>query len=525
MTIEATAGAQTSANSTALPRRKFGELVAISIYWFALNFHWAALPIFIVPPQVIALLYRAAPPGVSATDWVNGNKAFALAVVVVPGLIVALIANPFFGLLSDRTPGRFGRRRPYVLIGTVVNVGGLALMAFLPSALVRDGSGQVLSPAMLALIVGLMLTQLANNAAAAPFHALLPDLVPEQQRGTASGIMGLAYWLGTIGGSLLPFIFALDYGKLLDGIITYQGLQQQIVFAYATIAGIVLLMAILTTILVREKPWQSSQMSASKRAAEAHTVRDLVLTVIAVIAGITVLQGVFSLVRIPASDKSAQALELVGLVIAGIGAARAFNFRPRRNPDFSWVLATRFLVMMGVYIVEAFLQLYMRDVAHVDPATSTAEFLILLTVTATLSTAFAGWASDRIGRKRLVYISGTFMAMVGAAFVLAPYLVPGHVFTLALAAAGVFGLGFGAYVSVDWALVADVLPSEETFARDMGVWNICLTIPQVLAVVFGAWLLTTFGYGNLGYSTLFISFVVFCVLGTITVRNIKGVKR
>jgi MFS family permease len=508
MSIEATAGAQVTTGAGALPRRKFGELVAISIYWFALNFHWAALPIFIVPPQVIALLYRSAPPGVSTVDWVNSNKAIALAVVVVPGLIVALIANPLFGLLSDRTPGRFGRRRPYVLLGTLGNVGGLALMAFLPGVLIRSGSGQVLSPAMLALIGGLMVTQLANNAAAAPFHALLPDLVPKEQRGTASGVMGLAYWLGTIFGSLLPFVFVLDYGKLLDGVVTYQALQRQIVYGYATIAGVVLVMAILTTVLVREVPWQPSQMSAAKRAAEVHTVRDLILTVVAVIIGVAL-----------------QVLQLLGVGIAGIGAARAFNFRPRRNPDFSWVLATRFLVMMGVYIVEIYLQYYMRDVAKVDPATGTTEFLILLTVTATLSTAFGGWASDRVGRKRMVYVAGAFMAVVGAAFVLAPYLVPGHVFALALIAGGIFGLGFGAYVSVDWALVADVLPSEETFARDMGVWNICLTVPQVLAVVFGAWLLTTFGFGNVGYSTLFISFVIFCVLGTITVRNIKGVAR
>ncbi|MBF6592792.1 MAG: hypothetical protein IVW57_19950, partial [Ktedonobacterales bacterium] len=79
MTLEATSGATSVAASPAdaLPRRSFGGLVAISIYWFALNFHWAALPIFIVPPQVIALLYRAAPVGTGATSqsWVDGHKA------------------------------------------------------------------------------------------------------------------------------------------------------------------------------------------------------------------------------------------------------------------------------------------------------------------------------------------------------------------------------------------------------------------------------------------------------------------
>ena len=104
------------------------------------------------------------------------------------------------------------------------------------------------------------------------------------------------------------------------------------------------------------------------------------------------------------------------------------------------------------------------------------------------------------------------MAVVGVAFIAAPYLFPGAVLQLALGAAFVFGLGFGAYVSVDWALVADVLPSEATFARDMGVWNIALTLPQVFAVVLGGWLLllgVALGNSGLGYTLLFVAFVAF----------------
>ncbi len=114
-----------------LPKRSLGGLIAISIFWFALNFHWAAVGVLLVPSQVIGLLFQQAPAGslASQADWVDANKGLALAVVVAPGLIVALLANPFFGLLSDRTPGRFGRRRPYILGGTAVNVVGLAMMA------------------------------------------------------------------------------------------------------------------------------------------------------------------------------------------------------------------------------------------------------------------------------------------------------------------------------------------------------------------------------------------------------------
>jgi MFS family permease len=193
------------------------------------------------------------------------------------------------------------------------------------------------------------------------------------------------------------------------------------------------------------------------------------------------------------------------------------------------VVLTRMLVVMGVQIVQTFLTFYMKDVVHADsPESAATLFVIILTFGALASTVLAGWASDRVGRKRMVYISGSFMAAVGAAFIFAPYLVTTGLLTVILIAGAIFGLGYGAYLAVDWALVADVLPSEETFARDMGVWNIGLTLPQVLAAVFGGWLIglgIALGSLQLGYTFLFVGFVVFCVSGTVTVRYIKGVAR
>ncbi len=79
------------------------------------------------------MLFQQAPAGSLASQADLGQMPtqgrIGAAIVVAPGLIVALLTNPFFGLLSDRTPGRFGRRRPYVLGGTLVNVVGLAMMA------------------------------------------------------------------------------------------------------------------------------------------------------------------------------------------------------------------------------------------------------------------------------------------------------------------------------------------------------------------------------------------------------------
>jgi MFS family permease len=511
-----------------LPRRSVGGLIAISLFWFALNFHWGAVTGLIVPSQVLALLLREAPAGTSANQWVQGYAPITEAAIAVPGLIVALLANPFFGLLSDRTPGRLGRRRPYILAGTAVNVLGLGLMALGPAAVIGSHSGNALAPSIVVVIVGLLVTQLSNNAAAAPFHALLPDLVPSEQRGVAAGIMGLAQLLGNIGGALVPRFFGFDPNALFANKQSFDAYYADIIHAYATVAIVIVVLAVLTALTVREQPWSPAPGAAGDAALD-HTWRDLLLTLLAVVAVVGVYVALLNAhLGLTLSTDSLNVAFLVAVVVAGIGAVRAFDFRPRRYPDFTWVLLTRLFVMMGIYIVYNFLELYMLYVAHAaNAATAAGNFLIILTITATLSTAFAGWASDRLGRKRMVYVSGAFMALVGAAFVLAPYFVPADILTVAYAAGAIFGLGYGAYVAVDWALVADVLPSEATFARDMGVWNIVYTIPQALAVVFGAWMIalgTSLGSTTLGYSFLFVTFAVFCVLGTVTVRNIKGVK-
>src|SRR5579859_3880575 len=165
-----------------LPKLPWTQIMAISIFWFALNFHWAALGIIILPSQVFKLVGDA-------------HKGEALAYVLIPGAFVSLFANPLFGWLSDQVRGRlaaWGRRRPYILIGTLVNVGGLAWMAAAPN--------------ISALAIAYILVQFASNVAQAPFHALLPDVVPQEQRGMVSGVMGVLLIAGNIAGVVMAGI-------------------------------------------------------------------------------------------------------------------------------------------------------------------------------------------------------------------------------------------------------------------------------------------------------------------------------
>jgi MFS family permease len=486
------------------PRLHWTRISSISIFWFALNFHWAALGLIILPSQVLKLAG-------------NLDKGAALAFVLVPGAFVALFANPLFGMLSDHTRGRlaaWGRRRPYIFLGTIVNILCLIWMAAAPN--------------ILSLAIAYTLVQFASNAAQAPFHALLPDIVPIEQRGMVSGVMGLLQIGGNIAGVLIA-------GQFIDARKPLPEYQHELWLTYGIIMAIMFVLMLITIITVHETtgisvqtPSQAQELSSSGEERQERRrwfSRKHATTIVTTVVAATLLWGLmytWNVLHIGVQingDVQQMALELV----LAVGILRLFDFNPRRDPDFAWVFITRLLMMLGIYTIQTFLQYYMKDVVGVPhPEAATTTFVIMLSLTSLVSTLAAGWLSDRFGRKRLVYISGALMATVGFIFIIT------HSLPLIIAAGAIFGLGYGAYLSVDWALVADVLPSHRHYARDMGVWNISLGLPQIIAPVLGGPLIDYFtrtGHGFLGFQILFAMAIIYCILGTITVRYIRGVTK
>ncbi|MET7338753.1 MFS transporter [Nonomuraea sp. NPDC005650] len=117
------------------------------------------------------------------------NAPAGLSLVLGVAAVVALLSGPFFGQLSDRTTGRWGMRRPWLLGGLVVGLGGLGVLAAADS--------------ILAMLVGWCITQLGFSALNAALAALLIDHVPELQRGKVSGLVGMCQAVGVVTGVFL----------------------------------------------------------------------------------------------------------------------------------------------------------------------------------------------------------------------------------------------------------------------------------------------------------------------------------
>ncbi len=401
------------------------EQFDLSLYWFGLNFHWGALIAVIIPWDIL----RFVP---------DSEKGHALAWVLAAGAAIAMVTMPFAGALSDRAQFAMGRRRPFMIVGGILNVIALVLLS-------RSST--------LATFVGAYyLVQFSNNFGGSAYSGLIPDLVPAEQRGAASGWMGLMTMLGTIAG--------LGASGLL--------IRQHRTLAYG------LIIAVLLVTLVY----------GVRRVREARPV-------------------------------PAEPLNLGKMI-------RGFWVSPREYPDFAWLFVSRILVLMGFYTMLAFAQYFLKDYMGfaTDFEIRTSILGVVMTLGALPSAYAAGQLSDRSGRRWIVSVAGVIMAASIALFLATPS------YTLLLLLAVVFGFGYGAFTSVDWALAIDVLPSRDTAGKDLGIWGIAATVPQVLAPLIGGPLLDTFNLrqANSGYIVIFSVAAVYLAMGSVLVWRIKGTR-
>src|SRR5512142_1531749 len=181
------------ARTVAMERRRLStfQQAMLSLYWFSTSLHWSAILIITLPSQAALI----------AGDEFKGR---GLGLILAIGALVSMVVAPFIGAYSDRIRTPWGRRVPFIVVGVAMNVIGLIALAYIP----RTGDLSTLMP----YIIAFMWVEFWNNVASAPYSALIPDLVPPEQRGSASGWMGLMTMLGNFVGGLTGLLMGLIGG-------------------------------------------------------------------------------------------------------------------------------------------------------------------------------------------------------------------------------------------------------------------------------------------------------------------------
>lgn len=194
-----------------------------------------------------------------------------------------------------------------------------------------------------------------------------------------------------------------------------------------------------------------------------------------------------------------------------------FWVSPRQHPDFAWAFVSRLFIYTGFNVVMTYQLYLLREYVGLTrgEAVSLVPVIGLVSVVGILATTLtAGPASDRVGRRKVFVVVG---AVVIAIALVIPWVIPTVPGMIAFAFC--MGLGFGAFQSVDTALMSEVLPSADSHAKDLGVVNIAQVLPQTIApAVAGAVVL------GFGYAGIFPVAIALSLLGALAVLPIRSVR-
>ena len=155
-----------------------------------------ALFLALLPPVIVAMALKVNEVTDSATE-----AGAALGLILGLGALAAMIVNPVAGRLSDRTGGRFGMRRPWIIGGVLL--GYLALIIVASSTTVPM------------LVLGWVLAQAGFNAALAALMAIMPDQVPSHRRGIVAGAIGVSQYAALVAGTFLVQLFTVTAQQVL----------------------------------------------------------------------------------------------------------------------------------------------------------------------------------------------------------------------------------------------------------------------------------------------------------------------
>ena len=189
---------------------------------------------------------------------------------------------------------------------------------------------------------------------------------------------------------------------------------------------------------------------------------------------------------------------------------------PRQYPDFGWTLLSRVLVSIGNALGTSLLLYFlMFGLGDANAESDLIILTLIYMVFVIIASLTLGRLSDRLGRRKVfVFVAAGLQGVAALLLAILPDL------TVAMIAAGLLGLGYGCFLSVDQALATQVLPDPASRGKDLGIMNIASAVPQSIGPLLGAFAVLATG----SFTLVFVLGAVFAFGGALAVSRVRNVR-
>jgi MFS family permease len=423
-------------------------------------------------------------------------------------LMVALLVQALMGTLSDRNHSRWGRRRPFILLGTSLNVVIVILIGY--SATLHGSSGY-----WFLFVLALMMMAAANISHSAQ-QSLIPDLIPVERRGVASGIkaiMEVPLPLVLVAGFIGPALARGNYWLAL-------------LIMLVTLVGTALI-----TMLVKETPLTSPALALNFRPFLRLTLMAGVFTLIILSMG-AIIRFV---ARLSTHNLSLSAalwiFGILGIILICVAVMLGVLLSIRislgeitsaSNHAFSWWVVNRLFFLVGSTNLASFAIFFLQSrlgYSQEDAAEPASRMMLFVGIFILLTALPGGWLADRLGHKPLVATSG-LVAAAGTVTVMAAKDI-----SAIYIGAVLVGIATGIFYTTNWSLGTKLVPNHEP-GRYLGISNLAGAGAGAIGAYLGGPIADFFtinypSYPGFGYVLLFGVYGMLFLFSVLSLYQVK----
>jgi MFS family permease len=471
------------------------DFITINSYWFGLTALSQTMTPLVLPLLVQQFVGSA-------------TQGAAYGQLRLWTLMVAVLVQALMGMVSDRSTSPIGRRRPFIMGGTLGVVLILVLVGFSAGLEGLTGYWVLFGLIILMMVFG--------NTAHAAQQGLIPDLVPVEKHGRFSGIKAIFEV------PLPVIVVAFTIGRLVAA--------GNLWGALLVLIGLLLLVMVIT-MFVKEKAHKEPPFPFTWQPFLRLALMTAAFTMVILLIGQllswggrlidvlqpvpqTILYGIMGLLSMGAA------------VVIGVGLSIRIGLDHSNSPvnrAFTWWVISRLAFLIGSTNIASFLVFFLQGRFGYarEQAAGPASTLVMFVGIFILVAAFpSGWLSDRFGRKPILTVSGIVAALGTLIVILAPSMPMLYV------GAVLIGIATGQFYAVNWALGTELVPKEQA-GRYLGLSNLAGAGAGAVGAYIGGPIADLISarvpeFPGIGYLVLFL---IYAILFLVSVAALKGIRK